>query len=167
MSWLNFVGRIRHYGAVNTKPKGKAPASKQPAQKLKVRLNSASPNPTPSKKSMKQKKEEPFQTALFKQQDSVSSKQDDINENAEILEKRKVIEKAWSQVQMLRHKEQSLYEKNFLDSKHEAMEKLKELSPSLYSAALKIDYSLPPVERRLPTSTPPKKLPFSCSFSSQ
>lgn len=160
MRAIKILQCFRQYGAVNTKPKGKTQA-KQPTQKLKVRLNSASS--TESTKSAKKKKDAPFQIALFEEQEKIAAETKVVDED--VLEKRAVISKAWSQLQMEKLKAQTIYEKAFLESKNEALEKLRNLSPNLYEAAIKIDYKLPPLERRLPTKTPPTSLPFSCSFS--
>lgn len=78
------------------------------------------------------------------------------------LDERAIISKAWSRLQMLRMQQQSSWERAFLEAKMHAMDELKVVSPELAQAAWEVDYSIPPVHRRIPTETPPSpsKFPF-------
>lgn len=78
------------------------------------------------------------------------------------LDDRAVIGKAWSRLRMLQLHAQSTWERAFLQSRIEAMAKLQQVSPELARLACAIDYSIPPLHRRIPTDTPPEpsKFPF-------
>lgn len=87
--------------------------------------------------------------------------------DAETLQQRATIGKAWSRLQMVRLHAQSSWERAFLQSKLHALEELRKVSPKLGEAASAIDYTLPPSHRRLPAETPPhpEKFPYSMSVA--
>lgn len=99
--------------------------------------------------------------ALFHVTNESEGRQHDVS----CLDERAVISKAWSRLQMLRLHAQSSWERAFLQGKLDAMAELERVSPELARDANEIDYSLPPLHRRIPTDTPPDttKFPFSMS----
>jgi hypothetical protein len=87
--------------------------------------------------------------------------------DAETLEQRAIISKAWSRMQMLRQHSQSSWERTFLQSKLRAMDELQAISPELANLAKIVDYSIPPAHRRIPTETPPNPSKFPFRMNSQ
>jgi len=100
--------------------------------------------------------------ALFQ----VTNENEEKQNGASCLDERAVISKAWSRLQMLRLHAQGSWERAFLQSKLDAIAELERVSPELAKAADEIDYSLPPLHRRIPTDTPPEttKFPFSMTM---
>lgn len=82
---------------------------------------------------------------------------------SKVVDDRAVIGKAWSRLRMLQLHAQSTWERAFLQSRLEAMAELHNVSPALALVARELDYSIPPLHRRLPTDTPPEpsKFPFT------
>lgn len=85
--------------------------------------------------------------------------------SSEALSDRAAISKAWSRLTMMQMHAESAWEDQFLKSKLAAQHELQRVSPELAQAARQLDYSLPPVHRRIPTETPPEKFPFSVMIS--
>jgi hypothetical protein len=103
--------------------------------------------------------------ALFPRAGEVASQSQTVVPR-EVLKERATIAKAWSRLNMMRTHEDSSWEHAFLQSKLEASKQLLQVSPKLAQIAHEIDYSLPPIHRRMPTETPPKKFPFSMEVDS-
>lgn len=85
-----------------------------------------------------------------------------LTQTSNVLDDRAVIGKAWSRFRMLQLHAQSTWERAFLQSRLDAMAELQQTSPELARLAREIDYSIPPLHRRIPTDTPPEpsKFPF-------
>lgn len=101
------------------------------------------------------KKSELYQAALF----HVSAENPTMKH---ILTKEQtIIEKAWTIINVEKDAMNNNTESKLVKSKMAALQSLKLLSPTLYKAAIEVDYSLAPFERRIATLTCPENSPYS------
>jgi hypothetical protein len=97
----------------------------------------------------------PLQQALFSIDPAYRQAAESSNGNQLEQQRRKIIDEAWKRHEENRIGAMTAWEEEFIRGKLKAMKELEEISPRLFAAAIKIDYSLPPVYRRIATATPP------------
>jgi len=104
----------------------------------------------------------PLTQALFSVDPACRRAADASRADGKEMEMRKVIEAAWRRHEEGRRAEQASWEVCFVEGKVRALNELKAVSPRLFATAMTINYSLPPVYRRMATLTPPApdKFPF-------
>ncbi len=97
----------------------------------------------------------PLTQALFSVDPACREAAEASRANPAEMRRRQIIDIAWEHHESQRAAEQSQWESNFIRSKMEALTELRKVSEILYNYAIQLDYSLPPVHRRMPTLTPP------------
>lgn len=102
----------------------------------------------------------PLTRALFAVDPEYVSAAEASRSNPSEVQKREIIEAAWSRHEKARKVEQAVCENAFLSSKLNALKELKKVSERLFSEAVKVDYSLPPTHRRIATLSPPSLAGF-------
>lgn len=108
----------------------------------------------------------PLQQALFSVDPAYKSAAKASSTDSAEQRKREVIETAWRRHEANRRAEMLAWEHCFLEGKVKALNGLREVSPRLFALATRLDYSLPPVYRRLATFTAPHpdKFPITQDF---
>jgi hypothetical protein len=108
----------------------------------------------------------PLTQALFHVDPNYVKAAEEARSNPAETRKRTVIEAAWERHEANRRARQESWETSLVQSKIKALEALREVSELLFQRAVRIDYSLPPVYRRMATLTPPdpEKFPIQQEF---
>lgn len=108
----------------------------------------------------------PLTQALFQIDPNHVKAAEEARSNPAEMRKRTVIESAWERHEANRRGRQESWEISLVQSKIKALESLREVSELLFQRAIRFDYNLPPVYRRIATLTPPdpEKFPIQQEF---
>lgn len=97
----------------------------------------------------------PLQQALFSVDPAYRAAAQASSADGAEQRKRAIIEAAWKRHEANRQAERQTWENWFMEGKVKALNGLRDVSPRLFALATRLDYSLPPVYRRLATFTAP------------
>lgn len=145
MTWL----AVRGYAAAAVQKKASAP-SKQVFMKKMKESRSAS-----ASSQVGVNRVAPLTAALFNVDPQVKEAAVQARSNPQEQQRRELIEAAWRRHEANRKHAQAEWEAAYVQGKMEAMQELQKVSGRLYQMACRVDYSLPPVHRRMATLTPP------------
>lgn len=157
-----FASFVRNFAAAaskNGKKNAGASSAKPEKQKfLKKQKMAVARDAQASKRNSSADRASPFIQALFP---PLREAGDISHTEIETLERRALISKSWSKYCMLQQHQKSLFEAQFLRSKLQAMQELREISPMLADKASEIDYQPSSSAIKPASETVPQELPFS------